>query len=111
PAAAPLPALQQPGKQQRRKVRQPAPLRPKKQREPERGANGERARLDPLQPMDEMPRESRIVKNDGCRSHAQHFYRYRMEFTPMPVRNYAGEFRIDGNPESRSGFPPIEPAA
>jgi mxaD protein len=35
-------------------------------------------------------------------SPARHFYRYRMKFTPMPVRNYTGELRIDGNPDRTS---------
>ncbi|SEK05539.1 alpha/beta fold hydrolase [Paraburkholderia diazotrophica] len=40
----------------------------------------------------------RLVKTDSER----HFYRYRMEFTPMPVRDYVAEFRIDANADGTS---------
>jgi polyketide cyclase/dehydrase/lipid transport protein len=33
---------------------------------------------------------------------ARHFYRYRMEATAMPVRNYVGEFRVDDNGDRSS---------
>jgi Polyketide cyclase / dehydrase and lipid transport len=36
------------------------------------------------------------------RAPRQRLYRYRMESTPMPVRNYIGEFRIDDNPDRTS---------
>lgn len=32
----------------------------------------------------------------------EHFYRYRMEATAMPVRNYVGEFRIEEAPDHSS---------
>jgi hypothetical protein len=32
----------------------------------------------------------------------QHFYRYEMEFTAMPVRHYVGEFRIEDCPDRTS---------
>jgi hypothetical protein len=40
----------------------------------------------------------RLIKGDP----GQHFYRYRMESSPMPVRDYIGELRVEDNGDGTS---------